>query len=253
MPDISFNFANRRFIVTGATSGMGRQVAIELAEAGAIVLAMGRREDCLQELKKAFPDNIIPASLDIRDDGKFEEYIREFVQKYGKLNGVVHAAGIIESTPLRTYDEEKAKEIMDISFWRGIRLVQLTNKAKYAEHGCSSILFSSVAAHIGEKGLFAYSASKAALQVAVRTLAKEIYKNSKRINTISPGWVKTEMTQKELETTAVNPEIFNRHLLGLGESQYVSGMILFLLSDRAKWITGQDFVIDGGYLLGGYN
>lgn len=251
MGRIRFDFIGERFVVTGASSGMGKQIAEELAAAGATVLAIARRQEKLREFGIAYPEHIIPAALDVCDGEKLSAAISSFVAEYGKLHGAVHAAGIFSPTPLRNYDEKAAREIMDISFWAGMRLVQIVNKKKHAEEGCSSVLFSSVAATIGEKSNFAYSAAKIAMQSAIRSIAKEIYPRKNRINTISPGWVKTEMTRYEEENSQVTNKFYDWHLLGIGEPEDVSGMVLFLLSDRARWITGTDVVVDGGYLLGG--
>ena len=253
MSNVTYDFTGERFVVTGASSGMGRQIAVELAEAGATVLAIARRVERLAELEQQYPGKIVPGVIDVCDSEKLSEAIKLFVAQHGKLHGAVHAAGIGASTPLRAYDEKKARAVMDVSFWSGIRLMHIVNKKKISMPGCSSILFSSVAAHIGEKSFFAYSAAKAALQIAVRALAKEIYPNGNRINTIAPGWVETEMTQWADETGTTAPKMFDRYLFGTGKVQDVSGMVLFLLSDRASWITGEDFVVDGGYLMGGYN
>lgn len=253
MATVKFDFFGGNYVVTGASSGMGRLVASEIAESGGHVLAIARREEKLKELMEQYPQNIGIAPLDVCDGDALQRAISDFVSLHGKFNGAVHAAGISGSTPLRAYSEENAKRIMDVSFWAGIRMMQIVNKKRYSADGCSSVLFSSVSAYIGEKSLFAYSAAKAALQVAVRTMAKEVYKTGNRINTVSPGWVETEMTENEKAETGVNQEIFDRHLLGLGHPADVTGMVMFLLSDRARWITGQDFVVDGGYLLGGYN
>ena len=249
--DVAYNFAGRRFIVTGASSGMGRQVAKDLAGAGGIVLAVARRESRLAELSQEYGTNIVAGIADVCDYNEVDRVINNFVAEHGKINGAVHAAGIFESTPLRTYDEEKARRVMDVSFWAGIHLMKVINTKRMSEHGCSSVLFSSVSAYIGEKSLFAYSASKAAMQIATRTVAKEIYPTGNRINTISPGWVDTEMTKKELNTTAVSPKILDRHLLGIGNVEDISPLVLFLLSRASRWVTGVDFPVDGGYLGGG--
>lgn len=253
MGEVIYDFSGERFVVTGASSGMGRQIAVELAEAGATVLAIARRAERLEELEKQYPTQIIPSVLDVCDSDKLSACISSFVVSHGKLHGTVHAAGITGNAPLRAYDEDMARKIMDVSFWSGVRLMQIINKKKNSEDGCASVLFSSVAAHIGEKSNFAYSAAKIALQAAVRSIAKEIYTRKNRINTVSPGWVHTEMTQHEKEQNEAPPKFWDWHLLGLGEPEDVSGMVLFLLSDRARWITGEDFVVDGGYLMGGYN
>ncbi len=99
--------------------------------------------------------------------------------------------------------------------------------------------------------MFGYSASKAALNTAVKSIAKEIADSGKRINTILPGWVKTNMTDKASEFVNISDSIFNQHLLGIGSPHDVTPLVLFLLSDSSKWITGTNIVIDGGYLAGG--
>lgn len=253
MGKVAYDFSGERFVVTGASSGMGRVITGELAAAGAIVLAIARRRDNLMKLESEYPGHIVPVAIDVCDSQGMSAGVASFVAEYGKLHGAVHAAGIFSSTPLRAYDENEARRVMDVSFWAGIRLMQLVNKKKNSEEGCSSVLFSSVAATVGEKSNFAYSSAKIAMQAATRSIAKEIYTRKNRINTISPGWVHTEMTRYEDETSLVNKKFFDWHLLGIGEPQDVSGMVLFLLSERARWITGTDVVVDGGYLLGGYN
>ncbi|MBR3622628.1 MAG: SDR family oxidoreductase [Selenomonadaceae bacterium] len=253
MSKILFDFTDERFVVTGASSGMGRKIAEELAESGAVVLTIARRIERLKELEEKYPEHIVPAALDVCNHEILTETVSDFAENYGKLHGAVHAAGIFAPTPLRAYNESEARSIMDVSFWAGIRLMQIVNKKKNAEEGCSSVLFSSVAATIGEKSNFAYSAAKIAMQAAVRAIAKEIYSRKNRINTVSPGWVRTEMTRCEEENGHVSGKFYDWHLLGIGEPEDVSGAVLFLLSDRAKWITGTNVVVDGGYLLGGYN
>lgn len=125
MSKVKFDFAGENYVVTGASSSMGRQVVLELAEAGAKVLAIARREEKLLELQAEYADRICVAPLDVCDSNKLEDAIKVFVAKHGKLNGGVHAAGINNFTPLKTYDKKLADDIMDISFWAGIELVRL--------------------------------------------------------------------------------------------------------------------------------
>lgn len=247
MSNVTFDFKDENYVVTGATSGMGRDVALELAAAGAKVLAIGRNTESLKQIKGAFPDNIYPAQLDVCDSTSLEDAIKIFVANQGKLNGAVHAAGIYELTPIKNYDIDIAKKIMDISFWAGMELLHLVTKTKYGVNGTSTVLFSSAYAFSHAKGMFAYSATKAAMNSGLKSAAKEICAKKHRVNSVAPGWVKTPMTENadEVDTTS---EIFSRHLLGVGNSQDVIGMVLFLLSDRARWITGSTVVVDGGYL-----
>jgi NAD(P)-dependent dehydrogenase (short-subunit alcohol dehydrogenase family) len=242
--EVTFNFTGKRFIVTGASSGMGRQITKELALAGAEVLAIARRLPELEQLQAEYPDHITIANVDVTDYSSLGQAIRVFVQEKGKLNGSVHAAGILAFTPLRAFDEVQAKRMMDISFWAGINLLQSVTKKKYSSEVTSHVQLSSVSASKGQKGLSAYSATKAAIHSGIRSISKEIAERGHRVNIVSPGWVDTDMTRD----TLTNDAIASEHLLGIGIPEDVSGMVLFLLSDRAKWITGAEFVVDGGYL-----
>lgn len=247
MSNLKFDFSGENFIVTGASSGMGRQIAIELAESGANVLAMARRENELEKLQSLYPNKIFIAAIDVCNSTLVETVINDFVGKYGKLSGAVHAAGIVKLTSFKLYDEKEAKQIYEISFWAGIKFIQICTKAKLANEGASFVLFSSAGSYNAAKGMFAYASAKAAIRVAVKSIAKEISKKALRINTVSPGWVKSNMTDI-LEETNNTKLILDNHLLGIGAVDDVSGTVLFLLSDRAHWITGTDIIVDGGYL-----
>ncbi len=251
MSKVSFDFTGERFVVTGASSGMGRQIAADLAGAGATVLAIARDVSRLEKLREDFSENIVVSSLDVCNTSELENAISIFVKQHGKLHGGVHAAGVNNITTLRLYEPDMAKKIMDISFWAGVALVRLITKPKYGVEGTATVLFSSVGAMTAEKGQFAYAASKMAVSGAMKSFAKEIVSKKHRINTVMPGMVlHTNMAAEVNEWT--HTAIAERHLLGMGSPENVSGMVLFLLSDKSKWITGTDVIVDGGYLLGGY-
>lgn len=247
MSNIIYNFKNQNFVVTGASSGMGKQIAIELAEAGANVLAIARGKDALLLLQELYPHRISISAVDVCDGKILEDSITNFVKEKGKLDGAVHAAGITMFTPLRVYDDNVAKTIMDISFWAGTKLLQICTKNKNSKNGSSFVMFSSVMGKKPDKGTFSYAASKAGLCSAARAFAKEVANREVRINTISPGWVITNMT-KGLDETNNLEDVNKNHILGLGKPEDVSGVVLFMLSDRSKWMTGTDIVVDGGYL-----
>jgi len=247
MKQVTFNFTGKNFIVTGASSGMGRQIALELAEAGAKVLAIARREKELQNLQALYPNYIVLASLDVCDEENLENAIKNFVNQFGKIDGAIHAAGIVSLTPLKMYDKSLAEKIFEISLWSGVKLLQISTKTKISNSEASFVLFSSTGSYNAAKGMFAYASAKGALRIATKCFAKEISSRRLRINTISPGWVNTDMTDKLSETNDID-DIKRNHLLGIGKPEDVSGMVLFLLSDRAKWITGTDVIVDGGYL-----
>lgn len=247
MSKIIFDFSGENFVVTGASSGMGRDVAISLGKAGAKVLAVGRNVERLQATKDECPDNIFTVSADVCDTDAMEKAIKDFVGEHGKLNGCVHAAGITDITPIRSYDKENAHKVMDISFWAGVDLLQIVSKNKHSVEGASYVLFSSVAAEATLKGMFAYSGTKAVVNAAVSCIAKDLSKKKQRVNSVMPGWVKSEMTVF-LGGVSDMDDMNSRELLGFGEPSDVTGMVMFLLSDRARWITGTNIAVDGGFL-----
>ena len=247
MSRVVFDFTGENFVITGASSGMGRQVAVELATAGANVLAIARNEARLQELQTQYPANISVAALDVCDSEKMENAIKDFVKEHGKLHGGVHAAGITDITPLKSYDKDKARKIMDVNFWAGANFLQYATKKRISNDGASFVLFSSVYAQLSPKGMFVYGAAKAGINIAVQSLSKEIAKRKQRVNSIMPGWVETGMTDM-IGDISNKSDIVGNELLGTGSPCNVTGMALFLLSDRGCWITGSNIAVDGGYL-----
>lgn len=247
MGNVTFDFTGKNFVVTGASSGMGRETVMELAASGACVLALARRAEKLEELRLQYPAKIRIASADVRSIDAMKTSVEAFVKENGKLDGGVHAAGITGITALRAYDEETAHAIVDTSFWGAVNFMQICSKAKLSNSAASYVLFSSIDASEGLKGKFAYSAAKAAVNTAAKSFAKEIARRKQRVNTIMPGWVDTDMTRESADTTDVQM-ILDRELLGAGKPADVVGLILFLLSDRAAWMTGAHIPVDGGYL-----
>ena len=254
MGDVQFDFCDKSFVVVGASSGIGRQITKELAESGANVLAVARNRERLEDLT-GMSSHIQIRTLDVLsatpDD--WNALATAFVEEYGKIHGAVYTAGISGATPLRGFDEAFAYRIMETSFWGAVRALQSMTKKKFSHEKASFVLFSSVAGVIGGKGMCAYAAAKAAVIAGVKTLAHDLARDGKRLNSISPGYVRTEMTRLYENTSNIPTNVIQNHLLGIGEANQVSGMALFLLSNRAEWITGQNFVLDGGYLCGPWN
>lgn len=253
MQDVKFNYAGKNFVVVGASSGMGKQIALELSQAGANVLCLARRVEIMEQMKSEQGEGkIIPAFVDVTaaTSKDWDAIIKNFVGEYGKISGGVYTAGITGLTAFRSWNEDLAKKITDISYWGMLKFLQSATKKRFAVDGASFVTFSSNAAYLATSGLMVYSSIKAAVQVAVKAVAKEIGQYRQRVNTLSPGWVKTEMTDNYSAEFGVPKGAEKTFLLGEGTADKVSGMVLFLLSDRADWITGTDIVIDGGQLLG---
>ena len=253
MAEVTFNFSDKNFVAVGASSGMGRQIALELAEAGANVLAIALNQKNLQAVKDQYPDRIDCTVLDVTkaslDD--WERVLGEFVNAHGKINGGVYSAGTSVLTPLRSFDEDAARNIMETGYWGAIKCLRSMTRKKFAMPGSSYVLFSSIAGHTGLKGSAIYSSTKAAVRLSAYSFSAELERDRHRLNTISPGWVRTNLTKNTIAEGVDEADIGRDYILGLGEPSDVSGMVLFLLSDRAKWITGEDFIVDGGALRGG--
>ncbi len=150
---------------------------------------------------------------------------------------------------LPLYSPDKIKQIYDINVFAGIELLRHFTKKKYSNDGASVVFLSSVMGILGQPGKIGYCSSKAAVLGMVKASALEFAKRKIRINAVLPGIVNTPMTQNlfsQLNDDNIK-QITEMHPLGLGEVTDVVPIILFLISENSKWITGQSFVIDGGY------
>ena len=166
-----------------------------------------------------------------------------------KVNGFVHFAGIAYTEPVNMFTREKFEEIMWSNVGLAMEIIKIISKKQYSEN-LSIVLISSVAAMKGASCISQYAASKAAIIGLTKSLAVELAPKGIRVNCISPGHVKnTRMSNQNEQKIGKDgfEKIEKQHLLGFGHAEDVCNMVEYLLSDRAKWITGQNFVIDGGY------
>ena len=252
MGEVTFNFAGKNFAVVGASSGIGKQVTLELLQAGANVLAVARRKDLMDEIYKDYPAQIVTAKLDVTDYDGWNDILKNFVAEKGKFNGSVYCAGIELTTALKGLEFEDLQKVMSINFFGAVMFMKNFIRAGITSACSSNVWISSVALYIGKRGLVCYEASKGAMVSAKRSIACEIANKQHRLNTVSPAWIETPMTEN-LNEAFNKPKIpSERYILRrFGKPEDISGMVLFLLSERATWITGADIVIDGGALAGG--
>lgn len=238
-------------ILTGATSGIGFETLKQLIKSNHTVFAVGRDfskidyyiNDNKNQIKKYFFDFI-----NVQD---IEKLFLDFELKGEKLDGLVHCAGIEETLPLTLYTPDKIKQIYSINVFAGIELLRHFTKKKYSNDGASIVFLSSVMGALGQPGKIGYCSTKSAVLGMVKSSALEFAKRKIRVNAVLPGIVNTPMTQSLFAKIGEDniKQIADMHPLGLGEVTDVVPIILFLLSDNSKWVTGQNFVIDGGYSI----
>lgn len=236
------------FLVTGASSGIGRASALQLNELGASVIITGRRQEKLQEVKDEAvnSENIFIESRDLAVDiDSHAEWVIELSKKYGKLKGLVLSAGVSFVKPLSIVDYSSLKTAQDILLNAQIMLIKGFSNRKANTGQSSVVIIASDAASYGIKGMLEYSSAKAALITAGKVIANELYSRSIRVNTISPGLILTPMVEESVKKGETNADAVQY----AGKPEYVANMVSFLLSEKACWITGQNIIIDGGNSL----
>ena len=248
MSEVNFNFSGKNFAVMGASSGIGKQIALDLLNAGANVLVMARRKELMNEIYGNFSSQVMTAKVDVQHQENLDATLKEFVNVKGKFHGSVYATGITSVFNLRMFEEEELQKVMDINFFGALRFISKLTSGVYANKGASHVWIASISAHTGTKGVALYGATKGAMISSMKSLATEIGTKKHRLNTISPGWINTPMTENFTADTGKEYDSERYILDNDGQPEDVSGIALFLLSERARWITGTDIVVDGGYL-----
>ncbi|MFH2033461.1 MAG: SDR family oxidoreductase [Candidatus Margulisiibacteriota bacterium] len=232
------------YLVTGASSGIGRAIASKIIELGGSVIAVARREEKLNELGAV--SEVIDLSAKVDD---LSSWMLDLAKKHGKIKGLALSAGIQETVPLRATNLSKARQLFELNYFANLALAKgFCDKRVNAGRGSSMVFISSNAAISGMPGLVNYSASKGALDAAVRAMAAELARDGIRVNSVLPGFVRTEMTEKwgSMNGPTYFEEMDKKYPLGIGRPEQLSGVACFLLSDSAGWITGQNIVVDGG-------
>jgi NAD(P)-dependent dehydrogenase (short-subunit alcohol dehydrogenase family) len=246
------NLSNRRYLITGAASGMGRAAAIYLSKLGAKLLLVDINEEQLEITRHLCKSEtpISAISLDLTDTIQMREFITTDINKFGKLNGMVHCAGLPYIAPLKVISEDTAMKIFKINTYAGLEIAKLfiSKKIFTGEYG-SIIFISSVYGLVGSSANVGYAMTKGAVQSITKSLAIELAPRKIRVNCIAPGFIKTEMSEQIYHKFDTEHDVYIEHLhpLGWGTPNDIAGAIAFLFSDMSKWITGSILNIDGGF------
>lgn len=249
-----FNLNNKNIIITGASSGIGRRCAITFSQSGANIILIARNKERLKDtLNKLEKGNHLIVPQNITEYDKLEEVVNTAVDKIGRISGFVHSAGIEMTLPLRSMTPSYYEDMFAINVISGLELARIISKKKYLDkNGASFVFISSVMGILGQLGKIGYCSSKGSLISGVKAMALELASKKIRVNCILPGVVETEMSnemfQKLSEESKKN--IVDMHPLGLGKPEDIAYACVYLLSDSARWITGTNLIIDGGYSAG---
>ncbi len=242
----------KHILVTGATSGIGRQTAVSLSEYGARVTLIARREEKLQEtLSLMKGEGHLPVCFEMAEIEGIAAMVKGVVEKMGLLDGYVQCAGTNKDMPISLVKPEKLQAMMQTNFFSFFEMVRAISKKGMYNPGLSIVGTASTASKCGVPSQTAYSATKAAMNGAMRPMAIELAPKGIRVNTILPGPTDTEMYRDYLamrgEVAGESKPRTARNYLGMNKPADVANAILFLLSPASGQITGIELPVDAGY------
>jgi NAD(P)-dependent dehydrogenase (short-subunit alcohol dehydrogenase family) len=240
--------AGRRILVTGASSGLGRDTAVLLARTGAILVLAGRNEERLEQTRASLAGE--GHSLHLADLSTAESAYELAMSAAASapLDGIFHSAGITKVLPVKMVKDKQLQDVFGINTFSAFGLARAVARKGVMVDGGSVVFMSALAAICGRRALSSYCSAKAALDGLVRSLAVEFADRKIRVNSIVSGAVETEMHFNYVGTIAADAladyEAF--HPLGFGKPDDIANAAVYLLSDAGRWVTGTSMVVDGG-------
>ncbi|HEY1220146.1 MAG: SDR family oxidoreductase [Bryobacteraceae bacterium] len=235
-------------LVTGASSGLGRSTAVRLSRERNLILH-GRSPERLEETLGMClnRDRHVVWAFDLKNPGELADSLTPLLAASARsVEAFVHCAGMVTVLPMRSVDYRVAQEIMNVNFFSAAEIVHTLLKIKVNSRALTNILFiSSIWSRFGARGHSAYCASKAALDGLMRALAVELAP-AIRVNSILPGAIQTPMAAQGLADPSIAEKLEQDYPMGIGRPDDIVDAIEFVLSGRARWLTGQEIVIDGG-------
>jgi len=242
------NLENKKIIITGATGGIGNSIVKKLSKSGAKILATGTRLEKLEELKSKFKNTDI-LKFDISKGEEIEEFIENATKQLGGgLDCLVNNAGITQDNLAIRMNIDEWKKVININLTSTFLLSKFAVKKMLKNKYGKIINITSVVGHTGNLGQANYTASKAGIVAMSKSLAIEYAKKNININCISPGFIKTEMTDKideKFKETIISKIPSSR----LGEPEDVANAVLFLASDQSNYINGETIHVNGGMYM----
>ncbi len=241
------NLKNKKILITGATGGIGKSLIEKFHALGANILATGTNESKLENIKNKYKD-VIVERFKLDEHSKIEEFINNAEKKLNGLDVLINNAGITLDNLSIRLTEENWKKVLDINLTSTFLMCKYAIKKMLRSKQGKIINITSIVGHTGNLGQANYSASKAGIVAFSKSLAIEYAKKNININCVSPGFIKTEMTEQ------INEE-FKKNLISkipsgnLGTGEDVSNCVAFLASDLAKYINGETIHVNGGMYM----
>jgi 3-oxoacyl-[acyl-carrier protein] reductase len=245
--------AGKAALITGASRGIGRAIAIEFARQGADVALIGRDVAALEESAGECANARVGAvaelfECDVTDQAAVERIVGEVIARFGRLDCAVANAGQSVDALLLRLKPETIDRMLDVNLKSAFYLCAAAAKPMMKQRAGSIVLMTSIVGITGNAGQAAYAASKAGLIGLCKSLAKELGSRNIRVNAVAPGLIETAMTEKMPD--AAKEFLIKQAALGrAGKPEDVGGVVAFLCSDAAGYITGQTLVVDGGILM----
>ena len=245
------------YLITGATSGIGEACARRLAGENNVLILIGRNKEKLQHLQQELPGEILPVCYDLTDLSNIKNIYADCNKKKIKLDGLIYSAGMDGTWPIKVNSIEQMQKMMSVNCFAFVELAKFFYSKRYSNDGAAIVAVSSIASLTSEVGMVSYSASKAALNSVVKTMSKEFVRRKIRVNAILPGGVSTPMAEQKgallatldcsTDNTLVSSTVENNpQPLGMLPREYVADQVAYLLSENARYMTGECMVISGG-------
>ncbi len=246
-----FSLKDKTILVTGASSGIGAQTAIDCSKMGGEILLLGRNSERLEKVldKLEGPQEHKMFSMDLTDFESVENWAAG-LNKDHLIHGIVNAAGISTTLPFKFSTPQKMDEFFRTNVHGSVNLFRVLQKNKVISgNGASIVFISSVMGSLGENGKSLYGMTKGAITALVKSLAVEFASKRIRVNSISPSVVESPMSANAVysKDPALLEKVISMHPLGLGKPEDVAAACIYLLSDAARWVSGTNLFVDGAY------
>lgn len=237
--------ANQVAIVTGATRGIGKAIALTLLDAGAKVVVCGRNQELLNEYNQP---NVLPIKADVSKPNEVDQIIKQVLDKWGRIDILVNNAGITRDGLLMRMSDEDWQQVLDVNLSGAFFLCRSAIRPMMKQRSGKIVNISSVIGVTGNPGQINYAAAKAGLIGLTKSLAKEVASRGILVNAVAPGYIDTDMTNQLSEQQ--KEAIVKMIPLGrTGTVEDVAQLVYFLVSDANKYITGQTIHVDGGLVI----